>query len=188
MKSKKLFKDIFTIPNILSFIRICLISVILYFFQTRNYFYVFIVLVISGLTDVLDGLIARKFSLVSTLGKIIDPIADKLTQLVVCFCLVKEYPTMFIFFMVLLIKEIIMAILGIIAIKTEIVRSSKWYGKLSTVIVFIITSIHLIYPKISSKLSLILVMISICFMIFSLIKYIIYYYRLLQDGVHTKLQ
>ena len=84
-------KNIFTIPNIISLFRLVLIPffAIIYFsdsFEYRYFWCVFIIL-LSGLSDIVDGVIARKCNMISDLGKILDPIADKLTQVVVILCL-----------------------------------------------------------------------------------------------------
>jgi cardiolipin synthase len=136
------------------------------------------ILIISGLSDILDGIIARKFNLITDLGRILDPLADKLTQIATCYCLMSRYKTMVIFFIVLLFKETIMAILGIIVIKKKETQNSKWYGKLSTIMIFITIIIHLLYPQISYNLSLLIIIITICFMIFSLVNYLYYYYKI----------
>ena len=69
------------IPNILTVARFFLIPFIIYFLVVDNYFLAFVFLTISGLTDILDGFIARKFNFITNFGKLIDPLADKATQL-----------------------------------------------------------------------------------------------------------
>ena len=69
------------VPNILTIIRFLLIPIILLFLFSGNYLLAFIFFTISGITDILDGYIARKFNLVSNFGKLMDPLADKLTQI-----------------------------------------------------------------------------------------------------------
>ena len=82
-------KDIFTIPNILSMFRLLLLPVIVYMYMNqKDYVLTGTLLVISGVTDLLDGYIARTFNMMSNLGKILDPVADKATQAVVLLCLV----------------------------------------------------------------------------------------------------
>ena len=82
---------IFTLPNMLSFLRLLLIPLIVYLFETDQYWWAFGMLLLSGATDVVDGWIARTFHLVSDFGKALDPIADKLTQIAVLFCLMRQY-------------------------------------------------------------------------------------------------
>ena len=71
------------IPNILTVLRFLLIPFIVYYIIADQYLLAFIFLTISGLTDVLDGCIARKFNFITNFGKLIDPLADKTTQIAV---------------------------------------------------------------------------------------------------------
>ena len=79
---------VFTIPNILSFFRLILIPVLIWSYVVKkNYAATGWILLLSGLTDIADGFIARRFHMISKLGKILDPVADKLTQATMLFCL-----------------------------------------------------------------------------------------------------
>ena len=84
---KKLFTGCLTIPNLLSLIRIILIPVFGVLFYRGEMLWAVIILVLSGLTDLFDGKIARKFNQVSELGKVLDPVADKLTQMTIAIIL-----------------------------------------------------------------------------------------------------
>jgi len=100
-------KKILTIPNLLSLFRICLIPVIVWLYCVKeNYLWTTITLVISGLTDVVDGFIARRFGMISDFGKAFDPVADKLTQIVTLYCLVTRFPLMLLPLGVLIVKEV----------------------------------------------------------------------------------
>ena len=102
-------KKIITVPNILSFFRICLIPVIVWLYGVEHaYMWAGYILILSGITDMADGYIARHFHMVSNLGKILDPIADKLTQGVMLLCLVLRFPLMIVPFVLLIAKEIYM--------------------------------------------------------------------------------
>ena len=68
------------VPNILTIIRFLLIPVIIAFAIQHDYIAAIIVLTISGITDILDGFIARKFNFITDFGKLMDPLADKATQ------------------------------------------------------------------------------------------------------------
>ena len=88
MKIRFTKEDILTIPNLLSLIRLLLVPLIAWLnWGAKNYIMAGVVVVISALTDVADGFIARKFNMISDLGKILDPIADKLTQAMTMLCL-----------------------------------------------------------------------------------------------------
>ena len=135
-------KKFITIPNIISFFRILLIPLfaIVYFKDEieNHYLWSFIIIVLSGLSDIVDGFIARKFHMVSDLGKVLDPIADKLTQAVVLLCIVINHLVVLPMFVVLFIKELL-TLFAAIHILTNGSKplSARWFGKLSTVVIFI---------------------------------------------------
>lgn len=133
---------IFTIPNIISIIRIAIIPFFVYFYFTssieNHYIYSLYVLLISGASDIVDGFIARRFNMISDLGKVLDPIADKLTQGVVLFCLLLSRIYLIPMFVVLVVKELLQAFAATIILKSgRKPISSKWFGKLSTVMIYI---------------------------------------------------
>lgn len=124
------------IPNMLTVIRIILIPFFMYFYIfTENKGLYISMLLLAGITDVLDGFIARKFNLITDLGRVLDPIADKLTLLSVTFSIAyKGFDIMWYVFYALLIKEICLIAGGIfIYKKADIVSSASWYGKVATV-------------------------------------------------------
>jgi cardiolipin synthase len=125
------------IPNILTIIRFILIPIILNFIFQGDYISGIIIFSISGLTDVLDGFIARKFNLISNFGKLMDPLADKLTQISVLAALVsvKIIPVWILAIVVL--KELIMVVGASFLYGKDVVVYSKWYGKLATVLFYI---------------------------------------------------
>lgn len=99
---------VFTIPNLLSFFRICLIPVIVWLYCSRKeYLWTAAVLLLSGLTDIADGFIARHFHMVSTVGKVLDPVADKLTQGAMLFCLLTRFPAMLAMLLLLIIPKVV---------------------------------------------------------------------------------
>ena len=116
------YKDkILTIPNILSFFRICLIPVIVWLYIGKeDYSLTLIILILSGFTDVVDGIIARKCNMISDFGKAFDPIADKLTQAAMLCCLVVRFQHMMIPLVMLVIKEVFTGITALISIKKRI--------------------------------------------------------------------
>lgn len=125
------------IPNILTVLRFILIPFILTSVFQENYLVAFILFTISGITDVVDGMVARKFNFITTFGKLMDPLADKLTQLAVLASLVIKNLIPIYFLIILLIKELLMIIGSIYLYKKDIVVHSKWYGKLATVVLYI---------------------------------------------------
>lgn len=130
------------------------------------------ILVLSGITDVVDGIVARKFGMVSDFGKAFDPIADKLTQIVTLFCLVTRFPHMMIPLVILTVKEILAAVLNMITIKkTGEVLGAVWHGKLNTVLLYSMMLIHLIWFGIPALVSDILIGICTVMMLISAILY-----------------
>lgn len=148
-------KKIITIPNLLSLFRLCLIPVIvwLYCFK-KNYPATTLVLALSGITDIVDGIIARRFHMVSDFGKAFDPIADKLTQIAMLMCLLTRFPCMLLPLVILIIKEIFAAVTNLMAIhKTGNVLGADWHGKVTTVLLYATMLIHLIWYQIPALAS-----------------------------------
>ena len=150
---------ILTIPNVLSFFRLLLIPVIVWLYIVKNDpVWTTVILILSGITDVVDGIIARKCNMVSDFGKVFDPVADKLTQIAMLFCLVSRFKWMLLPLCVLIVKEITAGILGLMVIrKTGTVDGSVWHGKATTVSLYSMMIIHLIWFKIPCVISGILI-------------------------------
>ncbi len=149
-----LLKEVFTVPNILVYIRVLLIPVFVYIYinakEPRDYYIALAVMVIAFLTDFFDGKIARRFNLVTDLGKILDPIADKMYQFAVALCLMFEFPKMMIVAVVLFVKELIMGLMGLALLdKGGKVFGAKWYGKVCTGIVDISMAYLFLSPLIT---------------------------------------
>ncbi len=173
---KKLTKDqVFSIPNLLSFFRILLIPVIVYLYvYLDSPEWTLLVITLSGITDVLDGLIARKFNMITDFGKAIDPVADKLTQTAILLCLVIRFPLMLLLLVFMVVKEGVALVLRIIIFKrTESVHGAEWHGKVNTVLLYLIMCIHVIWYNIPSKISFILIATSFNMMLLSSILYTI---------------
>ena len=164
---------ILTIPNVLSFFRLCLIPIIVWLYISKeDYFWTLMVLLLSGLTDVVDGIIARKCNMISDFGKAFDPIADKLTQVAMLCCLVVRFNYMLIPLGMLVIKEVVTGITALISIKkTEQVEGAVWHGKLTTVVLYLMMAVHLVWFNIPTTVSLIMVGVCIGIMIMSFIMY-----------------
>ena len=172
-KDSRYKNKILTIPNVLSFFRLCLIPIIVWLYISKeDYFWTLMVLSLSGLTDVVDGIIARKCNMISDFGKAFDPIADKLTQAAMLCCLVVRFNYMLIPLGMLVIKEVVTGITALISIKkTEQVEGAVWHGKLTTVVLYLMMSVHLVWFNIPTTVSLIMVGVCIGIMIMSFIMY-----------------
>jgi len=126
------------IPNYLTIVRILLVPVFLILFFNVNIEIAGIVFLIAGATDVIDGYIARKYNWVTDIGKLLDPLADKLMQIsaIISLGIVERLPIWLIAFIFL--KELGMIIGAAFILKRERVYvKSDWYGKLSTVLLYI---------------------------------------------------
>ena len=136
-KKEIITKDLMTLPNALSFIRILLITPFVAFFLAKHFIIATIIIGLSGLSDCVDGYIARKFHQESELGKILDPLADKLTLIAVGVCLIFVEPFILPLMIAMVIKDILMIVGGTIIIKRGIVPpKASWYGKLSTILFY----------------------------------------------------
>ena len=173
-------KDIFTIPNILTFIRICLVPVIVVLYLAySDYLWAAITVCISGVTDVVDGFIARRFHMESDVGRVMDPIADKLTQLSVMMCLCFRYPLMIIPATVLVVKELISGLFGYYYVKlAKKALNSEWHGKLATVLLFIMMAVHLFWFDVIEIVSFILICAATAMLLISFVLYMFRYFRL----------
>lgn len=146
---------ILTVPNLLSVFRLCLIPVCVWLYCVKkDYALTTAVLILSGLTDVVDGFIARRFHAVSNVGKVLDPIADKLTQAAMLICLVTRFRHMLAALLLMAVKELFAAVTGWLTIKkTGEVFSAKWHGKAATVLLYIMLVAHLVWINIPPLVS-----------------------------------
>ena len=167
-------KDILTIPNILSFFRILLIPVIVILYcKYEMYSTTTLVIILSGLTDVVDGWIARKFHMVSDFGKILDPISDKLTQASILLCLFTRFPHMIYLFVLMAVKETLMGVTGLLSIRSSgEVHGADWHGKFTTCLLYGMMLVHIVWHGITTQISDLLLSFVACAMIFSLIMYV----------------
>ncbi|MDR1160344.1 MAG: CDP-alcohol phosphatidyltransferase family protein [Syntrophomonadaceae bacterium] len=125
------------IPNILSYFRILLIPFFIWEMLQNNGWAAALVLAVSGLTDMLDGFLARRYNWISEWGKVLDPLADKLTQVAVCIVMFAKMREYWFFFAVLLLKEILMLIIGAYLVKHKIkIEGAKWFGKILTILFY----------------------------------------------------
>lgn len=125
------------IPNALTIVRFLLIPFIVYFIITTQYIAGFVMLTFSGLTDILDGFIARKFNFITNFGKLIDPLADKATQVSVLASLTFKGIVPLWILLIVFLKEFIMVSGASFLYGKKLVVSSRWYGKLATVLFYV---------------------------------------------------
>ena len=186
---KKWKTEILTIPNLLSLFRLVLIPFYLFLYKNakepKQYFMAGIILAVSCLTDAIDGKIARHFHMISTVGKILDPLADKVTQFVLTMCLSMKYPVLSPVLMLLFVKELFQIILGIIYLrKGRMLEGALPAGKISTAVLFISLTMLVFFPDLPEKLVRSIALTDSIFLIISFVSYYFAYFgkgKKLQD-------
>lgn len=169
-------QKIFTVPNLLSVFRLLLIPLIVWLYREKGaYGWALAVLILSGLTDIADGFIARRWNLVSDLGKALDPVADKLTQICVMWCLVSRFPYLWLLLGVLMAKELFTGIMSLCAVKKSgKILGADWHGKLCTALLYGTIGLHILWGSIPEVFSKILMAVCMAVMCLS---GLLYWYR-----------
>lgn len=169
-------KKILTVPNLMSAFRLVLIPVFVWLYcWKKDYIMTGAVLILSGITDLADGYVARHFNAVSDLGKILDPVADKLTQAAMLICLVIRFPLMAIPLILLVIKEIVMGITGVIRIKkTGEVHGAEMHGKIATTLLDLLMIIHTFWFNIPKSVSDLMIAVCVIMMGISFLLYCVH--------------
>lgn len=202
---KEYFTGCLTVPNLLSLIRILLIPVFAVLFNNGNYGWAVFVLVLSGLSDFFDGKIARRFNQISALGKMLDPIADKLTQITIAIMFyltfrgssdstVKAFSWVFLIFIA---KEALMVVGGAIMIAMGIKPSAaEMPGKVATFAFYVIMGLIIAFgPDIGmfgkwftlpAWLMLVIVCISVVLTIIAFCSYLPGVYRQVKEKKTSK--
>lgn len=141
---------IFTVPNAMSAARLALIPVFLWLYcREELYVWAAAVLALSGITDILDGWVARQFNQVSDAGKILDPVADKLTQAALILSLAGHYSRIWLLFALFAAKEFLVGAAGLAAMmKANTVSSARWFGKLTTFVLEVSMGVLVLFPDI----------------------------------------
>lgn len=188
MRFKFEIGDLFKIPNILCYIRIMMVPLFLYVYLTavapKDYFLAAGVVLLSGLTDFLDGQIARRCNMITDLGKIIDPLADKLMQLAMLVALTVKIKYMYLLVIYLVIKEVVM-LLAICVVMNSVHRrldGAKWYGKVCTAILYVVMLVLVLFPGINQTFQDIMLIVCAIVLTLSFFMYMRLYVIMLIDG------
>ena len=180
MKEKS---QVFTIPNILSFFRIAMIPAIVVSFIKNLIVLCVALILISGLTDLLDGFIARRFNMITPLGKALDPVADKLTLGSILIMLAIKKPILFSLFAIFIVKEVFIGIQGLLIIKrTGTTYSAKWYGKITTLSLYASTMLIIVWESMPQILTYVLLGVCLGLVIFSMIMYTLRNFKALKQA------
>ena len=181
-------KEILTIPNFLSLFRFLLIPVYVHTYlharDNSQYLLAGTIMALSCLTDLVDGKIARKFNMISNVGKILDPLADKFTQLALILCLSAKYPILYPVLVLFLVKEFFQLFVFIIHFRRgQALPGALMAGKICTTVLFTSLITLVLFPEINPIAADLIVLADAGFLVFSFVSYNLAYY-----GKNKKLQ
>jgi cardiolipin synthase len=182
-------KEIFSIPNLLSLFRLVLIPVYIVIYmnaeEPSHYYLSAGILAVSCLTDLIDGKIARHFNMITTLGIILDPFADKATQFTLIVCLAIKHPVLFFLIGLFVLKEGFQLIAGGFNLlkKGKMLSGALLAGKICTTVLFVSLILMVMIPTMSEQTVLVITIVDATFMIISFISYILAYF-----GKNKKIQ
>ncbi len=172
------------IPNTLSLVRLLLLPVfaVLYLQSDNNPLLLYCslaVLVLSGLTDLFDGIIARRFNQITEVGKLLDPIADKLTQITVLICVTVQHKELFPLVVICLIKETLQIIgAWFLLSKRDIIRGSRWFGKISTFLFYAVMLAIVFWESMPRAVLITLVALVAASMLLAFFSYMAVFFKL----------
>ena len=174
-------KEIMTIPNLLSLFRLVLIPVYVAIYlnaaTTADYYLAAGILAVSCLTDLIDGKIARHFNMISSLGKILDPLADKATQFTLIICLAVKYNVLWYLVGLFILKESFQLIAGGINLRKGIMlKGALFSGKVCTTILFISLILMVMLPGLSQETVRIIAIVDAVFMLVAFTEYVVTYF------------
>lgn len=185
-------KEIFTVPNLLSLFRLVLIPIYVYIYlnaaNDSEYLLAGIIMALSCLTDMIDGKIARHFHMITTVGKVLDPLADKFTQLALILCLSAKYPILYPVLALFLVKEFFQLFASIFHfLKGKALPGALMAGKVCTTVLFISLIALVLFPNLNAITVDLIVLIDAVFLTISFISYILAFFgknRKIQDMEH----
>lgn len=174
-------KDLFTIPNWLSLFRLLLIPVYVVTYlnaeQLHEYAISAGILAVSCLTDMIDGQIARHFHMISTIGKFLDPLADKATQLAMLICLAIRYPILWCLLALMAVKEGFQLIALLVAFrKGKMLSGALITGKICTTVLFLSLIALVLIPNMDLQIVNIIAVVDAAFLLIAFIHYALTYY------------
>ena len=179
------------VPNILSFFRICLVPVfiIVYFLDERDIkVYAILVYAIAGFSDFLDGYFARRFDAQSGLGKLLDPLGDKLMTFTVLVCITITKQILLWAVLVFFVKEVLMGIGGLVLHKKAHVElpPANFIGKAATVVFFIVCVVLMLLKDLPDSIAVALTSAAICLTLIALAAYIGSYIKIMKSVSTSK--
>ena len=182
MIKRPTWQEVFSIPNLLTYFRFVLIPVFVWLYLHGEYTMAGAALVLSALTDLFDGKIARHFNQITELGILLDPIADKLTEGAVLLCLVMRYRLMAVLIVIYVLKEGFMAVAGAVMLRRrKKLGGAMWFGKVCTAVFYIVTLVLTFYPSVPSKVADPMMLVCGGMMLFTLVRYAILYLHMARN-------
>lgn len=174
-------KEILTIPNLLTLFRLLLIPVYIMIYlnatEVSHYYIAAVILAVSCLTDMVDGQIARRFNMISNLGKLLDPIADKATQFALIICLATRYGAMIFLIILFVLKEGFQLVaMGLNLRKGKALDGALMSGKVCTTVLFVTLIFMVMLPGIPGHIGNLMICIDIVFMLIAFGDYVMAYY------------
>ena len=181
MEIKDWKKDFFTIPNMLSLFRLLLIPVYVVIYlhaeSFEDYFIAGGIRAVSCLTDMIDGQIARHFNMISTIGKILDPLADKVTQFSLIVCLAIKYPVLIPLMVLFFIKEVFQLVAGLLTLrKGQMLTGALITGKISTAVLFVSLIVLVMFPKMDPVAVNVIMLVDAILLLAAFLHYAITYF------------
>ena len=178
-------REIFSIPNCMSYLRLVLIPVFCYLYLTAEtdlqFLWAGLVVLVSSLTDMLDGWVARTFHQITDLGKVLDPVADKLTHAALAVCLAMRHPLMWALIALMIVKEGYMGLMGLKLIRRgEMLDGAMWFGKVCTALLFVGLLILFLFPRMPAGAANTMIAVMMAVMAFTLCKYVAMFRRIEQ--------
>ncbi len=179
-------KDLWSIPNILCYIRFLLIPVFVVQYikaqEPREYIQAAGIVLASGLTDFLDGFVARTFNMITEFGKLIDPLADKMTQAALIFVLIVKIKYMYLLMILFVVMQLFMLVAGLAMLKKgRRLDGSKWFGKVSTTVFYAVMLVLVALPRLRQTTVNILMLVCGAFLALSFALYVREYVRMYKE-------
>ena len=178
---------LFKIPNLLCYVRIVLVPIFCFIFlgaDTQGDYYMAAgIVLISGFTDFLDGQIARRCNMITDVGKLLDPFADKLMQLAMLICLTIKIKFMYLLVIYLVVKEVSMCIAAVYIYKKykKRLNGAKWYGKVCTAVLYAVMLTLIAFPGLNSYIQKYLIIVCVSALTLAFVLYIRIYIKMLKD-------
>ena len=188
MKFKFELGDLIKMPNILCYLRILMVPLFLHIYFTaerpQDFYLATLVVMLSGLTDFFDGQIARRCNMITDLGRIIDPLADKLMQLAMLVALTVRVKYMYLLVIFLVLKEVISAVTGFFVMKfaKKRLNGAKWYGKVCTAILYVVMLALVAFPQMEVHVQDILLLVCAGALMLAFVMYVRLYIIMIVDA------